>query len=133
MQTRRQLATDAKMYMFSLATTSMGTQRQTIWQDSKRYAQEEGIDFKESFALVARLEAICVFIAYVAYKSFLFYQMDVKMEFLNGPLKDEVYVAQPYGFVDPVPLEKVYRLRKALYELKQAPRAWYNELSNFLL
>ncbi|GJZ99759.1 retrovirus-related pol polyprotein from transposon TNT 1-94 [Tanacetum coccineum] len=93
---------------------------------AKGYAQEEGIDFEESFAPVARLEAVRIFVAYAAHKSFLIYQMDVKMAFLNGPLKEEVYVAQPEGF-------KVYRLRKALYGLKQAPRAWYDELSNFLM
>nr|GEZ51711.1 retrovirus-related Pol polyprotein from transposon TNT 1-94 [Tanacetum cinerariifolium] len=99
---------------------------------AKGYAQEEGIDFKESFALVTRLEAVWIFIAYAAHKSFPIYQMDVKMEFLNGPLKKEVYVAQPDGFVDPDHPEKVYRLRKALYGLKQAPRAWYDELSKLL-
>ncbi|GJR04797.1 retrovirus-related pol polyprotein from transposon TNT 1-94 [Tanacetum coccineum] len=91
---------------------------------AKGYAQEKGIDLEESFALVARLEAVRIFIAYTAYKSFPIYQMDVKTAFLNGLLKEEVYVAQP---------DKVYRLRKALYELKQAPRAWYDELSNFLI
>nr|GEV41118.1 hypothetical protein [Tanacetum cinerariifolium] len=90
--------------------------------------QEEGIDFEESFALVARLEAVRIFIAYAAHKSFPIHQMDVKMIFLNGPLKEEIYVAQPDGFVDPDHPEKVYRLRKALYGLKQAPRAWYDEL-----
>ncbi|GKB95789.1 retrovirus-related pol polyprotein from transposon TNT 1-94 [Tanacetum coccineum] len=100
---------------------------------AKGYAQEEGIDFEESFDLVARLEAVRIFVAYVAHKSFPIYQMDVKTEFLNGPLKEEVYVAQPDGFVDPNHPEKVYRQRKALYGLKQAPRAWYNELSNFLM
>nr|GEV98926.1 Gag-Pol polyprotein [Tanacetum cinerariifolium] len=84
---------------------------------------EEGIDFEESFALVARLEVVWIFIAYAAYKSFPIYQMDVKTTFLNGPLKEEVYVAQPDGFIDPDHPEKVYRLRKALYGLKQAPRA----------
>ncbi|GKA30011.1 retrovirus-related pol polyprotein from transposon TNT 1-94 [Tanacetum coccineum] len=97
------------------------------------YAQEEGIDFEESFAPVARLEAIRIFVAYAAHKSFPIYQMDVKTAFLNGPLKEEVYVAQPDGFVDPDHPEKVYRLRKALYGLKQAPRAWYDELSKFLI
>nr|GEW61497.1 retrovirus-related Pol polyprotein from transposon TNT 1-94 [Tanacetum cinerariifolium] len=97
------------------------------------YTQEEGIDFEESFAPVARLEAVWIFDAYVAHKSFLFYQMDIKTAFLNGPLKKEVYVAQPDGFVDPNHPKKVYRLRKALYGLKQAPRAWYDELSNFLM
>nr|GFB55846.1 hypothetical protein [Tanacetum cinerariifolium] len=68
-----------------------------------------------------------------AHKSFLIYQMDVKTTFLNGLLKEEVYVAQPDGFVDTDHPEKVYRLRKALYGLKQAPRAWYDELSKFLI
>ncbi|GKE26407.1 retrovirus-related pol polyprotein from transposon TNT 1-94 [Tanacetum coccineum] len=95
--------------------------------------QEEGIDFEESFALVARLEAIRIFVAYAAHKSFPIYQMDVKTAFLNGPLKEEVYVAQLDGFVDPDHPDKVYRLRKALYGLKQAPRAWYDELSKFLI
>ncbi|GJY45445.1 retrovirus-related pol polyprotein from transposon TNT 1-94 [Tanacetum coccineum] len=92
-----------------------------------------GIDFEESFAPVARLEAVRLFVAYVAQKSFPIYQMDVKMAFFNGPLKEEVYVAQPDGFVDPDHPENVYRLRKALYGLKQAPRAWYDKLSNFLM
>ncbi|GJU79860.1 retrovirus-related pol polyprotein from transposon TNT 1-94 [Tanacetum coccineum] len=100
---------------------------------AKGYAQEEGIDFEESFAPVARLEAVRIFVAYVAHKSFPIYQMDVKTAFLNGPLKEEVYVAQLDGFVDPDHLEKVYRLRKALYGLKQALRAWYDELSKFLI
>nr|GEV33056.1 hypothetical protein [Tanacetum cinerariifolium] len=98
----------------------------------KGYAQEKGIDFEESSASVARLEAVRIFVAYAAHKSFLIYQMDVKMSFLNGPLKEEVYVAQPDGFVNPNHPEKVYRLRKALYGLKQAPRAWYDELSKLL-
>ncbi|GJR43968.1 retrovirus-related pol polyprotein from transposon TNT 1-94 [Tanacetum coccineum] len=94
---------------------------------------KEGIDFEESFALVARLKAVQIFIAYAAHRSFSIYQIDVKTAFLNGPLKEEVYVAQPDGLVDPDHREKVYRLRKALYGLKQAPRAWYYELSNFLM
>ncbi|GKA03098.1 retrovirus-related pol polyprotein from transposon TNT 1-94 [Tanacetum coccineum] len=100
---------------------------------AKGYAQEEGIDFEESFAPVARLEVVRIFVAYATHKSFLIYQMVMKMAFLNGPLKEEVYVAQPDGFVDPDHPEKVYRLRKALYGLKHAPRAWYDELSNFLI
>nr|GFB11263.1 integrase, catalytic region, zinc finger, CCHC-type, peptidase aspartic, catalytic [Tanacetum cinerariifolium] len=79
---------------------------------------------------VARLEAVWIFIANAAHKSFPIYQMDVKMVFLNGLLKDEVYVAQPDGFVNPDHPEKVYRLRKALYGLKQAPRAWYDGFIN---
>nr|GEY92995.1 retrovirus-related Pol polyprotein from transposon TNT 1-94 [Tanacetum cinerariifolium] len=98
----------------------------------KGYAQEEGINFEESIASVARLEAVQIFIAYAAHKSFPIYQMDVKTAFLNAPLKEEVYVAQPDGFVNPDHPEKVYRLRKALYGLKQSPRAWYDELSTFL-
>nr|GFA34784.1 Gag-Pol polyprotein [Tanacetum cinerariifolium] len=100
---------------------------------AKGYAQKEGVDFEESFAPVARLEAIWLFIAYDAYKSFTIYQMDVKTAFLYGPLKEEVYVNQPDGFVDPHHPDKVYRLKKALYGLKQTPRAWYDELSTFLV
>nr|GEZ28922.1 retrovirus-related Pol polyprotein from transposon TNT 1-94 [Tanacetum cinerariifolium] len=100
---------------------------------AKGYAQEEGIDFEESFAPVAPLGAVRTFFAYAAHKSFPIYQMDVKTAFLNGSLKEEVYVAQPDGFVDPDHQEKVYRLRKALYGLKQAPRAWYDELLKFLI
>ncbi|GKA39744.1 retrovirus-related pol polyprotein from transposon TNT 1-94 [Tanacetum coccineum] len=91
---------------------------------AKGYAQEDGIDFEESFALVSRLEAVRIFIAYATHKSFPIYQMDVKTTFLNGPLKEEVYVAQPDGFINPDHPEKVYRLRKALYGLKHAPRAY---------
>ncbi|GJY17278.1 gag-pol polyprotein [Tanacetum coccineum] len=99
--------------------------RLQVWElvDKPFGKNEEGIDIEESFAPVARLEAVWIFVAYVAHKSFLIYQMDVKMAYLNGPLKEEVYVAQPDGFVDPDHPEKVYRLRKALYGLKQAPRA----------
>nr|GEZ43680.1 hypothetical protein [Tanacetum cinerariifolium] len=100
---------------------------------AKIYAQKEGIDFEESFAPVARLEAVRLFIAYAAQKSFTVYQMDVKTVFLYSPLKEEVYVNQPDGFVDPYHSDKVYGLKKALYRLKQAPRAWYDELSNFMV
>nr|GEZ70525.1 retrovirus-related Pol polyprotein from transposon TNT 1-94 [Tanacetum cinerariifolium] len=99
---------------------------------AKGYAQEEGIDFEESFAPIARLEAVLIFITYAAHKSFPIHHMDVKTSFLNGPLKEDVYVAQPDRFVDPDHPKKVYRLRKALYRLKQAPRAWYDELLKFL-
>nr|GEY09842.1 Gag-Pol polyprotein [Tanacetum cinerariifolium] len=99
---------------------------------AKGYALKEGIDFEESFALVARLEAVWIFVGYAANKSFPIYQIDVKTTFLNSPLNEEVFVAQPEGFVDPDHPQKVYRLRKALYGLKQAPRAWYDELSKFL-
>nr|GEY26924.1 retrovirus-related Pol polyprotein from transposon TNT 1-94 [Tanacetum cinerariifolium] len=97
------------------------------------YRQEEGIDFKESFALVARMEAIRIFLAYAAHKGFTVYQMDVKTTFLHGSLKEDVYACQPEGFIDADYPSHVYKLKKALYGLKQAPRAWYDELSTFLL
>nr|GFA98886.1 hypothetical protein [Tanacetum cinerariifolium] len=100
---------------------------------AKGYAQKEGVDFEESFTPVAWLEAVRLFIAYAAHKSFTVYQMDVKIAFLYGPLKEEVYVNQPDGFVVPYHPDKVYRLKKALYGLIQAPRTWYDELSNFLV
>nr|GEV45537.1 retrovirus-related Pol polyprotein from transposon TNT 1-94 [Tanacetum cinerariifolium] len=97
------------------------------------YRQEERIDFEESFALVARLEAIRIFLAYVAHKNMVVYQMDVKTSFLNGNLREEVYVSQPDEFVDPDNPNNMYKLKKALYGLKQAPRAWYDMLSLFLI
>ncbi|GJV06702.1 retrovirus-related pol polyprotein from transposon TNT 1-94 [Tanacetum coccineum] len=100
---------------------------------AKGYRQEEGIDFEESFTPVARIEAIRIFIANAASKNMTIYQMDVKTAFLNGELKEEVYVSQPEGFVDPDHQTHVYRLKKALYGLKQAPRAWYDTLSRFFL
>ncbi|GKA12527.1 integrase, catalytic region, zinc finger, CCHC-type containing protein [Tanacetum coccineum] len=90
----------------------------------KGYCQEVGIDFEESFAPVARIEAIRIFIANASSKNMIIYQMDVKIAFLNGELKEEVYVSQPEGFVDPYHPTYVYRLKKALYGLKKAPRAW---------
>nr|GEX11041.1 retrovirus-related Pol polyprotein from transposon TNT 1-94 [Tanacetum cinerariifolium] len=100
---------------------------------AKGYAQKERVDFKESFAHVARLEVVRLFIAYTAHKSFTVYQMDIRTTFIYGPLKEEVYVNQPDRFIDPYHPDKVYRLKKSLYGLKQAPRAWYVELSNFLV
>nr|GEY49720.1 retrovirus-related Pol polyprotein from transposon TNT 1-94 [Tanacetum cinerariifolium] len=97
------------------------------------YRQEDGIDFKESFALVARMEAIRIFLAFAAHKSFTMFQMDVKIAFLHGTLKEDVYVCQPEGFIDADHPSHVFKLKKALYGLKQAPRAWYDELSTFLL
>ncbi|GKD64591.1 retrovirus-related pol polyprotein from transposon TNT 1-94, partial [Tanacetum coccineum] len=99
---------------------------------AKGYRQEVGIDFEESFAPIAWIEAIRIFIANVASKNMIIYQMDVKTVFLNGELKEEVYVSQPEGFVDPDHPTHVYHLKKALYGLKQASRAWYNTLSRFL-
>ncbi|GJV67074.1 retrovirus-related pol polyprotein from transposon TNT 1-94 [Tanacetum coccineum] len=100
---------------------------------AKGYVQKEGIDFEESFALVGRLEVVRLFVAYASHKSFPVYQMNIKTTFLYRPLKEEVYVNQPDGFVDPHHPDQVYRLKNALYGLKQAPRAWYDELSNFLI
>ncbi|GJR66643.1 retrovirus-related pol polyprotein from transposon TNT 1-94 [Tanacetum coccineum] len=157
-QTRRQLTTDPEIFMFTLiVSTAKPTNvkeamadhtwietmqeelyqfnRLKVWElvDKPFGKTEEGIDFEESFAPVARLEAVWIFVAYAAHKSFPIYQMDVITAFLNGPRNEEVFVAQPDGFVDPDHLEKVYHLRKALYGLKQPPRAWYDELSNFLM
>nr|GEV57696.1 hypothetical protein [Tanacetum cinerariifolium] len=100
---------------------------------ARGYCQEEGIDFEESFALVARLEAIKIFIAYAAHKNMTIYQLDVKNTFLNGILREEVYVSQPDGFVDQDNPNHVYKLKKALYVLKHALRALYDLLSSFLL
>ncbi|GJX00930.1 retrovirus-related pol polyprotein from transposon TNT 1-94 [Tanacetum coccineum] len=97
------------------------------------YYQQKGIDYDEMFALVARIEAIRVFLAYAAHKDFTVFQMDVKTAFLNGILKEEVYVGQPLGFVSKQYPDHVYALDKALYGLKQAPRAWYGILSKFLI
>ncbi|KAJ9544835.1 hypothetical protein OSB04_024542 [Centaurea solstitialis] len=97
------------------------------------YRQEEGIDYDETFASVARLEAIRLFLAFAEHMNFKVFQMDIKNAFLNGKLNEEVYVAQPPGFVDPKFPGHVYKLNKALYGLKQAPRAWYDTLSTFLL
>nr|GEZ15883.1 retrovirus-related Pol polyprotein from transposon TNT 1-94 [Tanacetum cinerariifolium] len=154
-RTRRQLESDGEMCMFALTELvdrplcKNVINMKWLWKNkrdeentvirnkshlvAKGYAQKEGVDFEESFAPVARLEAVRLFIAYAAHKSFTVYQMDVKTTFLYGPLREEVYVNQPDGFVDPYHLDKVYRLKNALYGLKQAPRAWYDELSNFLV
>nr|GEY08056.1 hypothetical protein [Tanacetum cinerariifolium] len=97
------------------------------------YRQEEGINFEEPFTPVARMEAIRIFLAYTAHKSFTVFQMDVKTAFLHRSLKENVYVSQPEGFIDADHPSHVYKLKKALYGLKQAPRDWYGELSKFLL
>ncbi|GJR43914.1 putative ribonuclease H-like domain-containing protein [Tanacetum coccineum] len=98
-----------------------------------RYIQEEGIDYDEVFAPVARIEAIRLFLAYASFKDFVVYQMDVKSAFLYGKIKEEVYVCQPPGFEDPDFPDRVYKVEKALYGLHQAPRAWYETLSTYLL
>nr|GEU81089.1 retrovirus-related Pol polyprotein from transposon TNT 1-94 [Tanacetum cinerariifolium] len=100
---------------------------------ARGYRQEEGIDFEESFALVARIESIRIFLAFAAHMNMVVYQIDVKTTFLNGNLREEVYVSQPDGFVDKESPNHVYKLKKARYGLKQAPRAWYDMLSSFLI
>nr|GEV62554.1 integrase, catalytic region, zinc finger, CCHC-type, peptidase aspartic, catalytic [Tanacetum cinerariifolium] len=123
------VVTPAKKTVASDSTIQKSKSYFRMLYENIRYAHEEGIDFEESFASVARLEVVQIFIAYAAHKSFPIYQMDVKTKFLNGLLKEEFYVAQPDGFVDPDHLEKVYRLRKAIYGLKQTPRACRYEMS----
>ncbi|GJT12228.1 putative ribonuclease H-like domain-containing protein [Tanacetum coccineum] len=97
------------------------------------YTQEEGIDYDEVFAPVARIEAIGLFLAYASFMGFMVYQMDVKSVFLYGRIEDEVYVCQPLGFEDPNYPGQVYKVVKALYGLHQAPRAWYETLAKYLL
>nr|GEZ86606.1 hypothetical protein [Tanacetum cinerariifolium] len=144
--TRKQLQTDAmwcffnefishvepKNYKQALEHSCWIEAMQEEIHEFKRYRQEAGIDFEESFAPVARLEAIRLFIANAASQNMIIFQMDVKTTFLNGELNEVVYVSQPEGFVDPEHPTYVYRLKKALYGLKQAPRAWYDKLSKFL-
>jgi hypothetical protein len=100
----------------------------TKWQ-----AQVAGLDFKETFASVARLEFIRILLAYVAHHSFKLYLMDVNNAFLNGPMKEEVYMEQPPDFIDDRNLDHVYKLYKTLYGLTQAPRAWHECLRDFLI
>nr|GFA78136.1 Gag-Pol polyprotein [Tanacetum cinerariifolium] len=133
-RTSRQLESDGEMCMFTLTVSRTEPKNikeamvDSAWIESMQEELyqfdrlDEGVDFKESFAPFARLEVVRLFIAYAAHKSFTVYQMDVKTTFLYGPLKEEVYVNQPDGFVDPYHPDKVYRLKKALYGLKQAPR-----------
>nr|GEU77557.1 DNA-directed DNA polymerase [Tanacetum cinerariifolium] len=149
---RRQLETDGEMYVWELVDRPLCKNvinMKWLWKNkrdeenivirnkarliAKGYCHKEGIDFEESFAPVAWLEAVRLFVAYAAHKSFSLYQMDIKRTFLNGPLKEEMYVNQLDGFIDPHHPDKVYHLKKALYGLKQDPRAWCNELSNILV
>nr|GEW05189.1 hypothetical protein [Tanacetum cinerariifolium] len=153
--TRNQLKTDGDMCIFTLTELvpspdgikpitlkwlfeNKHDEENTIIRNKTRlvvsgYRQEEGIDFEDSFAPVARMEAIRIFLAYAAHKGFTLYQMDVKTAFLHGSLKEDVYVCQPKGFIDANYPSHVYKLKKALYGLKHVPRAWNDELSTFLL
>ncbi|KAI3510720.1 hypothetical protein L1887_17853 [Cichorium endivia] len=100
---------------------------------AKGYSQIEGLNYDETYAPVARLEAICIFLAYAAHKNIIVHQMDVKSAFLQGDLQETVYLQQPPGFEDVSRPNHVYRLNKAVYGLKQSPRAWYETLSTFLV
>nr|GEU89538.1 hypothetical protein [Tanacetum cinerariifolium] len=136
--TRKQLATDALWCLYNSVLSKVEPKnfKSAITEDcsvgGKWISPRGGIDFKESFAPVACIKAIRIFIANAASKNMTIYQMDVKTSFLNGELKEEVYVSQPEGFVDPDHPTHVYHLKKALFGLKQAPRAWYDTLSRFL-
>ncbi|GJT92971.1 putative ribonuclease H-like domain-containing protein [Tanacetum coccineum] len=107
--------------------------RKFMMRVTQGYTQEEGIDYDKVFALVARIEAIRLFLAYDSFKDFIMYQMDVKSAFLYSKIEEEVYVCQPLGFEDPEFPHRVYKVEKALYGLRQAPRAWYETLSTYLL
>jgi hypothetical protein len=100
---------------------------------AKGYSQVKGLAFGETYAPVARLESIHILLAYATYHGFKLYQMDVKSAFLNGPIKEEVYVEQPPGFEDSEYPNHVYKLSKVIYRLKQALRAWYECLQDFLI
>nr|GEV75657.1 retrovirus-related Pol polyprotein from transposon TNT 1-94 [Tanacetum cinerariifolium] len=135
--TRKQLQTDAMWCFFDAFLTIVKTDKfGGVLKNKARlvtqgYRQEDGIYFEESFAPVSRIEAIHIFIANAVHKKMMIFQMDVKTAFLNGELKEEVYISQPEGFVDQDNPSHVYKLKKALYRLKQAPRAWYDMLSCF--
>ncbi|GKC78583.1 putative ribonuclease H-like domain-containing protein [Tanacetum coccineum] len=120
---------DATLKLFK-STNQERNKARLVVQDHR---QEEGIEYEEVFALVARIEAIRLFLDYASFMGFLVYQMDVKGAFLYGTIEEEVYVAQPPGFKDPDHPDKVYKVVKALYGLHQAPRAWYETLANYLL
>ncbi|GKB08163.1 putative ribonuclease H-like domain-containing protein [Tanacetum coccineum] len=128
-QTRRMTKKVTEHAMFSLEQqrTTIKTFKM-VW-----YTQEEGIDYDEVFALVARIEVIRLFLAIASFKEFMVYQMDVKSAFLYSKIEEEVNVCQPIGFEDPDFPNRIYKVEKALYGLHQAPRAWYKTLSTYLL
>ena len=107
--------------------------RNKAWLVTQGYNQEECIDFDETFALVARIEAIRLLLAFACHMNFKLFQMDVKSAFLNGFIQEEVYVKQPPGFEDFEKPNHIYKLQKALYGLKQALRAWYEWLSKIFM
>nr|GEU40294.1 ribonuclease H-like domain-containing protein [Tanacetum cinerariifolium] len=114
-------------------SSALQTRSMTMMVKEQGHTQEEGIDYEEVFTPVARIKAIRLFLAYASFMGFMVYQMDVKSDFLYGTIKEEVYVCQPPGFKDPYYPDNVYKVVKALYELHQAPRAWYETLANYLL
>ena len=97
------------------------------------YSQMEGVDYNETFATIAHMESIRILLALACHLKFKLYQMYVKTVFLNGFLKEDVYVAQPKGFIDPHFPDHVLYLKKALYGLKQAPKTWYDQLTQYLV
>ena len=107
--------------------------RNKVRMVAKGYSQQNGINYDEAFAPVARIEDIRIFLAYAAHKNFKVYQMDIKFAFLNRILQEKVYVGKPEGFIYPEFPNHVYVLDKALYGFKQAPQAWYDTLTNHLL
>nr|GEW65031.1 retrovirus-related Pol polyprotein from transposon TNT 1-94 [Tanacetum cinerariifolium] len=153
--TRNRLQTDCDMCMYALTVLvpaldntkpltlkwllkNKHDEENTVIKNKTRlvvrgYRQEEGIDFEESFSSVAIMEAIRIFLAYAAHKSFIVFQMDMKTDFLHSTLKEDIYVCQLEGFIDVDNPSHVYKLKNALYGIKQAPRAWYDELSQFFL
>nr|GEY83978.1 hypothetical protein [Tanacetum cinerariifolium] len=125
-------------YSSSLNDDVQQIQRNLVIRNKARlvavgYSQQEGIDYNETFAPVARIKAIHLFLAYAAHKDFTVFQMDVKTSFLNEIIKEEVYVGQPLGFVSKLYPDHVYALDKVLYGLKLAPQAWYDILLQFLI
>ncbi|GJZ28533.1 retrovirus-related pol polyprotein from transposon TNT 1-94 [Tanacetum coccineum] len=137
--TIKQLETDAMWCYFDAFLTSVktdefgGVLKNKARLVAQGFRKEEGIYFEESFQPVARIEAIYIFVANAANKNMTIFQMDVKTDFLNGELKEEVHVSQPEGFVDHDNPSHVYKLKMVSYGLKQAPRAWYDMLSSFLI
>jgi hypothetical protein len=100
---------------------------------AKSYSQVESLDFNETFAPIARFESISILLPYANYHEFKLFQMDMKSTFLNGAIKEEVYIEQPPSFEDDKYPNHVFKLDKALYGLKQALRAWYEYLRDFLI
>ncbi|GKA84677.1 retrovirus-related pol polyprotein from transposon TNT 1-94 [Tanacetum coccineum] len=139
--TARSRIRDSKGWIIAMEEELNQFERNTVWtlvlvpygKTIIGFKQEEMIDYDETFAPVVRLEAIRIFLAYAAYMGFMVYQMDVKSAFLNGKILEEVYVQQPPGFKSNKFPNHVCKLDKALYGMKQAPKAWYETLSNFLI